>query len=511
MSAPVRERNVLHHPLDWDPAPYLAQLNHPGKDSGEWRREACRVSPLLFQMMYLPHTLSSPETNGQVSVSEFHLEACTLAKAWMRTDIRPGEVRDALVAPRGSGKSTLAFKVLPLWALAYGWRKFILAFAHAGPQARLHLLSLKRELDSNERLRADFPELCAPRVRTGGRSAMDSQDSYLASSGVAMMVRGMDAATLGVKIDDTRPDLILLDDIEPDASNYSIDQKNKRLESLRNAILPMNYNAAVLWAGTCVVYDSLVHNLVRGADWVTDEGFTCYHYPAIVADPVTGEERSLWPQRWDLDYLRSRRVDSKGKLSRSYALNMDNNPIAAEGTLWSEDDFTFDAAGALARAVTRKVLALDPAVTAGKGSDATGLAVIGYAPIPGKCLVERATGVHMSPAEIEGIVHRMLEFDPLIREVVVELNNGGEYIVRALEPLPRGVRLVAHRASESKSSRVTSLYYRYQAGQVVHAKPLPEYQVQACAFRGDPRDSDDILDAVEAGVRHLMGKYEEAA
>lgn len=496
--------NVLYCPPDWDSAPILAKLQHPGMRSSAWRREACRMDPLAFVLIYLRGHLRSPETMDMVSLSEFHIDLAESAKRWARTDIGPAEIRDAWVAPRGAGKSSWCFLGLPLWAMAYRWRRFTLAFAHAGPQARQHLLTLKMELATNELLRADFPELVAPAKRSGRHSAMDTQDSYLAENGCAFVVRGMDAATLGAKIGNVRPDLLIFDDVEADASNYSIGQKDKRLDSIRNAVMPMNVNAALLWAGTTVMFGSCVHDIVRGADWVLDERIECHHYPAIMTDPATGQERSLWKQRWDLDYLRSARVDRNGKLSHSYALNMDNAPVTADGTHWAEDDFVYDTDGSLAREVTSKVLCVDPAVTSSARSDATGLAVVGHAPERRKVLVERAVGIRRSPKEVEGIVHRMLKFDPLIREVVVETNQGGEYIIAALEPLPRGVRLVRAHASESKSSRITSLFYRYQAGDVTHSAPLVELQRQMCGWPHVA--NDDIIDACEAGVRHWLGK-----
>lgn len=507
-------RYTLHYPRAWDPAPILSKLSHPGMRSSEWRRAACRMNPLLFALVYMQDTLRSPETGDRISLSEFHIDLAESAKRWARMDVGPGEIRDAWVAPRGAGKSSWVFLVLPLWSMAYGWRKFIIAFADSyATQARQHMTTFKLQLATNELLKTDFPELCAP-ARRDGHSAMNAQDAYLAENGAALVVRGMDSSSLGAKIGNRRPDLILLDDVEPAAAKYSADQKAKRMDAMRNAIFPMNYKAIVQLAGTTVMHGSIVHDIVRRTPWVLEDGITCRHYPAIMTDPVTGEERSLWPQMWPLDYLRSRRVTASGKLNAEYALNMDNCPVldsapeggaaaaTLDGAYWTEDDFVLDTSGHLGASVERKVLCIDPAVTSKKGADATGLAVVGRTS-SGKCLVERAIGVWQPPREVRGIVHRMVAYDPLIRQVVVEINNGGEYILDVLGDLPNGVKLTPSRAVESKNSRITKLYYHYQAGRVVHSKVHPDLHRQMCAWPHPPHD--DIIDSVEAGVRHFLG------
>ena len=50
--------------------------------------------------------------------------------------------------------------------------------------------------------------------------------------------------------------MIILDDIEPDASNYSVYQAEKRKSTLINAILPLNLNARVVWSGTVTMEGS---------------------------------------------------------------------------------------------------------------------------------------------------------------------------------------------------------------------------------------------------------------
>lgn len=475
-------RAAIHVPPGFPLRTYLSKLNHSGLQiSSQYRRAICRTDPLAWALVYFPSHLRSPETGNEISLSEFHIALAESAKQWIRDDLGPAEIREAWVAPRSSGKSTWLFLILPLWAMAYGHRPFILAFAHAGRQAQQHLLTLKRELDTNRLLREDFPKLCRP-ARRGSRSAQDTQDAYLADNGTALMARGIDAASLGVKVGSTRPSLILLDDCEPNESNYSADQKRKRLDTIRNALFPMNDRAIVMLAGTTVMTDSVVDNIVKRAQWAVEENFQCRHFKALITDP-DGTQRSLWPRRWSLEYLKS--IEG----TRSFALNMQNEPVNPNGTYWQSSDFSYDSP----TTIDKRVLAIDPAVSRKDTSDDSGLAVVGYSTVARKAVVEMAQGVRMSPPELRERVHQLCRANPTIRTVLVETNQGGDVWKSVLEPLPGGAVLVPFRSSVSKQERFAKVHDMYARGWVAHAKPLTDLEEQMCSFPRGARD--DIADA----------------
>ncbi len=475
---------------------YLADVDVRLLGHAEGRRVITRLSPLLFALLYLPHHLKSPETGDRITLSQFHLDLAESARQWVRRDIGPAELREAWVAPRGSGKSTWCFLVLPLWALAHGHRRFIAAFADSGPQAQQHLTSLKRELDTNQVFRADFPGLCAPARRLGGVTVSDSQSLYLAESGAAFMAKGIDASTLGAKVGNQRPDLLLFDDIEPDASNYSIYQKDKRLATIINAVFGMNTSAVVTIAGTTVMHGSIVHDLVRQATdpdncppWLAEENIRTRYYPAILTRD-DGDEASLWPERWPLDYLRSIRG------TRAFALNMLNQPLALDGDYWSPTDFRYD----VPPAVTKRLLSIDPAVTSKTTSDYTGLAVIGYDPTAGRCVVELARQVKLAPGPLRELVLRILSGDTRIRAVLIETNQGGDAWAEILGQLP--VTVIPLHQTERKEVRAARVLDHYQAGLVAHDGPLLAFEEQACAFPNVA--NDDVVDAVCSGVHFFL-------
>ena len=67
----------------------------------------------------------------------------------------------AMAMPRGSGKTSLC-ETACLWALLYGHREFVALIGSDEEHAANMLDSIKVELEANERLLEDFPEVVFP-------------------------------------------------------------------------------------------------------------------------------------------------------------------------------------------------------------------------------------------------------------------------------------------------------------------------------------------------------------
>jgi phage terminase large subunit-like protein len=484
---------------------YLARFNVDALvRSPDYRRAIARVDPLAFALIYLPHHLRGDETGGQITLSEFHLDLFDQAKRWIVPSTRPAQHRDAYVAPRGAGKSTLLFLVLPLWAAAHGWRKFVAAFADSAAQAEMHLATFKHELDTNRLLRADFPDLCRPARRPTGMVAADRAGMLITKAGFTFAARGIDAASLGMKVGEKRPDLLILDDIEPDESSYSAYQKDKRERTLLDAILPLNVYARVALVGTVTMPGSLIHDLVKTrtlpeetpAEWVTSERFTCHYYPAIL-DNGDGTERSVWPAKWPLEYLEEIRH------TRAFRKNYQNDPMGADGDYWQMEDFTYG----MPVPLTHQLLSIDPAVTSKRKSDFTALAVVGFSKPLRKAVVRWGRTVKMPPGDqLRDLVLRTLDTWPDIVGVVVESNQGGDAWRAILHGLPVALKTVHQ--SEPKEVRAARLLNHYQRKRVIHEQRLHAIEEQMVGFPKAP--NDDLVDAVGTGVAQFLGKKQTA-
>ncbi|UYL87127.1 terminase large subunit [Microbacterium phage OscarSo] len=468
-----------------------------------FRRRETKLDPMLFALVYLSKHLTDVET-GKVTLSSVHVEWAESARRWADGPAGPMEDRRLEAAPREMGKSTWHFVILPLWGAAHGHVRFCAAFADAGTQAETHLASFKSELDNNPLIRADFPDLVAPKTRGRGTVEADRVSLYHARSGFVFAAAGMDSRNLGLKVGDARPDLIVLDDIEPHEGAYSAALAEKRRDTLVSAILPLNIRARVVIVGTVTMLGSIIHQIIRYGrgelddlnTWVGDERIIARHVtPFEVGDD--GERRSVWPAKWPLAWLES--VEH----TRQFAKNYLNDPLGADGDYWTSDDFR-PLSPELELAITHEVISLDPAVTTKSSSDYTGIAAVGWARAAAKCALFESRQVKLSGKEIRrvvlGFIERALERGHAVI-VIVESNQGGELWTEILHDLP--VRVKTYTAgTASKNVRAAEALHYYQTKRVEHAPGNRDAEGQMVAFPRAPHD--DLVDAVGAGVRYFL-------
>lgn len=449
--------------------------------SPEYRRAVTRLSPMCFALTYLGPNLQHQET-GTISFSRLHLDMCSNARRW----VRPGAYRDAWVAPRKGGKTLWAFHALPLWALAHGHRKFLMAFASNDTQAKGHLANILDDLRRNELLLYDFPGL---RIRRGSGGA----ERTVLESGATLAARGMGATSLGVRSGAARPDILVGDDLEKGEVDNSPGEVEKNRSRLLRNILPMNATgASVQVAGTVTMHDSLIHEIVHaakgraGGEWVGANRFTPHYY-----GPFEPDGASLWPQQWSREWLeQERESDPVG-----FALNYLNDPqIPSEMTYWKPEMFQYNRQFP----ISARVLHIDVAVTTNSTSDYTVLTLAGQDTSRQRALVEDVRWGRWTAPEIRDQIHDMcapLRVKPLVR---VECTQGGSTWLDSLAPWPVGVRYELTRPTAPKHVRIGWALKHYHRRAVWHPWPLEDFQNELCKY---PRGKhDDVPDSLSGAL-----------
>jgi len=222
------------------------------KVSAAWRakRKTCAESLRDFCLTFLP-------AKFYLNFSPDHLRV--IAK--LERIVRDGGLL-ALAMPRGSGKSELV-KAAALWALLYGYRKFVVIVGATAADANRMADDIKLSLAHNDFIHAAFPEAthCIRKLkgistkarfqtikgqpsglewkRDGIRLAFVARaacsGAVLRTASITGAVRGMNAT--GANGETIRPDLALLDDPQDRESATSHPQTDERERIVRGDVL----------------------------------------------------------------------------------------------------------------------------------------------------------------------------------------------------------------------------------------------------------------------------------
>lgn len=467
------------------------------------RRMITKTDPLLFAVLYFPHHLRGQATDDKITFSDAHLGWARMAQQWLRPVAGPRDDRVAEFAPRATGKTTWWFLIIPMWAAAHQVIRFVAAFADTYEQSVGHLLTFRNELANNSMIRADYAGLVHATRNTEFRSlTVDKEDLLITATAFVFAARGADTSSLGLKVGERRPDLIILDDIEPHEGKYSLASVKKRGQTLEDAILPLNEFARVVWVGTTTRHGGLAHQLVSHAngaplddtEWVTKQRFAARRWPAII-DRDDGTERSLWPAKWPMSYL------DEVRGTRSYAKNFDNEPLGDDGDFWSTEDILHDD-GLLSGRLTKNVLVLDPDVNdLHDKSDWTGVCVAGLDQAE-RVVVREITHVRLTGRALADYSRKLLDRFPETQRIVIEVNQGVTLWLDIFADFPIPVDLVMADYPKTVRASMALNHYQHRPPRVVHEQKFASAESQMCAFPNVV--NDDMVDAVSWAVRYLL-------
>lgn len=194
-------------------------------------------------------------------------------------------------APRGGAKSTLINLILNSWFALNGYVHFTLMISDVYNQAKMHLNTLKNEIDTNPILNFIYPDA---RGGKWGEEGILINNKYgqtlIMPLGAGMKVRGL-------KFNQYRPQLAIIDDLENLEAVYSSEQRKKLKAWLDYDLEPAldRYTKVIIYIGTILHYNSLLkqvlHNEGKYKSWNTKI------YKAIE------NNQSFWQDRFSLEYL----------------------------------------------------------------------------------------------------------------------------------------------------------------------------------------------------------------
>lgn len=180
-------------------------------------------------------------------------------------------------AYRGAAKTTLVSRLLTLWQILNGNKRYAIIISSTLDLAKEGIDLLKTELEDNANLIHDF-NIKPFNVWSSEEISfmIDNVACKIKSFGAGKKIRGTNFLSI-------RPDLIICDDIENDENIESKSQRDKLYKWFNKAILKLpsrlNPSYNVIIVGTTLHYDSLLKRIEKRSDFVG------YNFPLIIKMP----------------------------------------------------------------------------------------------------------------------------------------------------------------------------------------------------------------------------------
>lgn len=258
--------------------------------------------------------------DNPMPIPQFHREMWDLCASDAR--------KIAMAAPRGHAKSTAITHAFILAAALFRNAKYILIVSDTETQASNFLMDIKAELIDNPDIQDMFAikKLAKDSVTDIIVEMFDGWRFRITAQGAEQKVRGK-------KWGNSRPDLVVCDDLENDEMVESEDRREKLRNWFFKALVPaLSDKGRIVVVGTILHLDSLLYRLLHNKSWKT------LLFKAHKAFDDFSE--LLWPEKWPESKLREERDEKINEgISEAYSQEYLNNPIDQAEAYFRREDF----------------------------------------------------------------------------------------------------------------------------------------------------------------------------
>ncbi len=405
--------------------------------------------------------------------------------------IQLGERVPPLVAiwPRGGAKSTSA-ELAAVNLGARGARRYALYVSGTQEQADDHVGNIAALLESRAFGRV-YPRLAERMLGKYGSSKGWRRNRLRTAAGYTVDALGLDTAARGVKVEDARPDLIVVDDV--DSEDDSVKTTARKIRTLTKRILPAgSRDLVVLFVQNLIHPDSIASRLVDGRAEFLQDRILSGPYAALT--DLAYEQRMVGSKlqfvitagtsTWEGQDLAACQafVDTWG--ISSFLAEAQQRVTAPAGGIYSHLTFQHCRLEEVPDLV-RVVVAVDPAVSDTDESDCQGINVdgISYAEKPYRIYRLFTWEEQSSPREaLKKGLYKAGEFHA--DAVVIETDQGGDTWRDSYEAawrdlkgelrerfgMSKAPRMIPRKAASegSKVARAQEQVVDYERGLIVH-------------------------------------------
>ncbi len=408
----------------------------------------------------------------------------------------------AIAAPRGHAKTTALTIAYTLANVCFRYKKYVVIAANTEEVAIDFLTIIRDELRDNKELKDVFGITSMP---TDG--ATNCVIQFADGHKARIRVKGAGQKVRGLLWKKTRPDLIVIDDLEDDEAVESADRRAKLKTWVLKALLPClsETRGQARIVGTILHNDSLLRNVLDSAGWLSKV------YKAH--ESFDDFSNLLWPELWTEEKLREKRQlyidmgDPEG-----YSQEYLNDPSDLQNPFFREEDFIPMDEDDRRKPKTYYV-GCDFALSDKSYSDYSVLVVGGYDSDGVLHIVdERAIRTNDTNVIIEELFSLLARWNP-----DMFIFEGG-VIANAIEPAfkvemrkkNKWSRIHTYTPIQDKRLRAASIQQRMRSGGVRHDSEAPWFEDHRHELRKFPKGKrKDRVDAI-AWLGRAIDEFMEA-
>jgi predicted phage terminase large subunit-like protein len=268
---------------------------HETKTQKAKRIKRAAQDPMFFCRTYLPHYFKqapAPFHYELVELMEKKPVACpSELQGNEQQRINPAAVVTPVVvaAPREFAKTTLCSFGYVLHQICFRKRHFIVIGSDTEDLASDLTGYIYLELLYNDRIRQDFGVLV---------KSNKAVDDFVTESDIRIKARGRGQRLRGLKHQQWRPDLVILDDLENDINVRNPKIVEDILDWVKSAVYPaVDASGSLFIIGTILRQRSALHQMLSS----TEEPYR--HFVRRIYRAITPEDTSLWEAKHPLDRL----------------------------------------------------------------------------------------------------------------------------------------------------------------------------------------------------------------
>jgi predicted phage terminase large subunit-like protein len=497
----------------------------PTDKSGDFSfslKERCATDFELYCKSYFPDVFTS-------EFCEFHKDVFKKIQNYILNNDYSGLKKYLCrAAPRGHGKSQIISMGLPLWCICYSYRFNILIVSDTAEQAAQFITDIKNQLEDNEELIKDFGNLV-------GRKTW-SASKIVTANGIHCIGKGAGQKLRGIKYNNKRPDLIVIDDLENDENVETDTQRKKLFNWFMKALLKCGYTDTIfLYIGTILHYEALLYKVLHDKEFAmwdrkiykaVYEFSTSEHWntwESIITD-ISRENPAddayayyqehkfemlegiicLWPEKEE-DYYYNLMVE-RIMDEDSFNSEQQNDPISENSRDFKEEWLNNNLYEVIPD-IKHIVMAVDPSLGKNKRADTSAILAVcqgidNYFYVLTADICRRKADVIM-----DDVISYAFRYTNKLESFEVETNVFQEFFANEMKKrtLAAGLHIPWNEIKQTsdKDMRIKSLISPIKNGYIKFHKSQTTLLSQ---LRNYPKGKVDGIDCLEMCMRALMGK-----